>query len=317
MLRHRSRSILAAVAAGCFALSGLVGCSSPAASDPYEAITASATTAWDPLQINIGIQGNGGGSLVSIDPSDIGVLIDSAAGKGAVHVAIPASTLGMDASAIASLGAKGSSIDFDLVYDGNALFVRSPIVGQMLPLLLAGDLPKGDLSGWLRLGTVAELATLGGAFGGVAPAVPAPTATGTSLKDVLDAMGVTLTTVGSENHGGVATQHLRATVDASKLLANPAFGALNSMQQSQMRNALNSSSITGDVWVDPVKHHVVEIDLHVADKTQASQTATISLQFHDPDGTIATTTPTTHVDIPAKTLLTDLMKLVGPGLPTS
>src|SRR5262249_29374142 len=155
-----------------------------------------AKTSWDPIQVNVGIQGNDGTSNVSIDPSAIALLIDGKAGKGALHVSIPASTLQMDASTLAALGANGSTIDFDGVFDGQALYVRSPLVGQMLTLLLANDIPKGDLSGWLRLGTVAEFQSLVGSLGaGAGSDLPAPSVAGDgSLKSVLDEMGVTLTT---------------------------------------------------------------------------------------------------------------------------
>jgi hypothetical protein len=61
-------------------------------------------------------------------------------------------------------------------------------------------------------------------------------------------------------------------------------------------------------------NHVVEVDGHVVATKDATQSATITIKLGSPDGTVPTTAPSTFVDVPVKTIVSNLMTLIGQGL---
>ena len=181
-------------------------------------------------------------------------------------------------------------------------------------------MPSGDLTGWLRFGTkddLAGLAALAGGTGGVGslPSFAAPSiGDAPSLKTALEDAGVTLTVAGVEKHDGADAYHLKAAVDSTKLLQNKTFDSVSPTQLDQVTTALKDVTLSADVWVDKASNHLTEVDLHVVGTADSTQTADITVKLSDPDGSIATTGPTTFVDVPIKTIVGNLMTLIGQGL---
>lgn len=297
------------------------GCASAAPPpDAYQLLTTSTKTAWDPVQVNIGISVTAAGKTVSLDPKDIAFVIDSGGGKGAIHVGISAAELGVPASALAKLGIDGDSLAFDLVYAGDALFVRSAMLAPTLKVLLGpiGKLPAGDLTGWLKLGTkdeVAAFAAMSGAAALPPSAAPSGGDEGAGAKATLEAAGITLAIVGSEQHNGTDLQHIKVAVDTAKLASNPAFlaGAGNGPQTAQTLAMIKGLSFGGDLWLDPSDHRIVEADVHMAAANNAAESGDVTMTAHDPDGSLSLDPPTSTIDIPIAPLFSEIMKLITKG----
>jgi len=315
-VRHRLASLVVGLVL--LLVSGLLGgCSSPAATDPYQLLEASTKTAWNPVQVNVGFQVKAGTQDVTLDRSSIGVVIDSAAGKGAVHLTFPATSLGIPKATLTQLGVTGNSIDFDAVFDGDALYAKSPLFTTLVPQLLAGEVPEGNLADWLRFGTRAEFAALAALAGNPGAASAAPSSGSGSFKTDLEAAGFTISLIGTDKLASGDAHHLKVTIDSEKLLNSPQAKARGEAQLGQARAALAAIDLSADIWVQTATNHIVEIDGHATPKGTSTGAATFTIVFHDPDGTIPLEAPAKHVDLPTAKLLQNLMTLVGSGLPTS
>jgi len=303
---------LAAVVAAC-------GSSTSGDIDPYRIASDASKAALDPVQVNVGFEVKDGATTVTVDPSAFGFVVDHDAGTGALHVSVPTAALGMEAKDLADLGITGSTVDFDIVYDGNGLYARSPILATVLTMVLqpSGDLPSGDLTGWLRLGTKADLAGLLDQFGksGSVPSFAAPSpGDATALKAALTDAGITLKLAGTEQHDGSDAYHLTVAVDGTKVLASKMFDSVTRTQLDEMTTALKEVTISGDIWIDKASNHVVEVDGHIVAVKDATQTANITIKIGSPDGSVSTEAPGTFVDVPLKSIVTNLMTLIGQGL---
>jgi hypothetical protein len=285
--------------------------------DAYDLVTSSLKTGWDPVQVNVGIKLTVLGQTIALDPKDIAILIDSHGGKGAIHVAITASELGVPASAFAKAGIPGDSIDFDVIYAGDALYVKSPMLAPTLKTLLGpvGKLPAGDLTGWLKLGTKDELAAFAAMSGAAArPPSAAPSAdVGATTKTSLEGAGIALAIVGTEKHNGVDAEHIKVAIDTAKLAANPAFAgsAGSGAQAAQTLAMLKALALSGDLWLDPASHRILEADLHLAAANNAAQSGDLTVTARDPDGSVSLDPPAATVDVPIGPLFNELMKLVS------
>ncbi len=261
----------------------------PAALTDPNAILARATSApMDQVEVKIGIKTSGStsGSDISIDPDSIVITIDSQAGKGSFHLSLPSSALGSDASMLGALGASGDTIDLDVLFDGQAVYAKSPLAASLLPLLMAqsGQTISGDLTGWLRLGTADDFAALGETFGALPGASPGasaapevlPSFDPKQLQADLEASGVTLTYAGTESHNGVDADHLTMTIDGQKLATGPLASDMPSIGGSQLQDLANAGTLTADAWFDHSTGRVMELDL------QGTDSSGCDVQPHDP-----------------------------------
>jgi hypothetical protein len=258
-----------------------------------------------------------GGETVTLDPADLAIVIDAAAGKGAFHMSLPVAGLRIPASALAELGVTGDSIDLDIVEDGQALYAKSPLFRPMIRMLMgrAGDLPAGDLGGWLKLGTNAELLAFAAMAGGAvpAPSASAPAENAASLKSYLDGAGVTLTLAGTEKHGGVDAQHVKVAIDSAKLAANPNFrmGARAGAGGADIDAMMKQLSLSGDLWIDGSAKRVLEMDFHIAQASGGSETADMAITAHDPDGTVSLDAPSSSVHLSLQTLFSRVLEMMS------
>lgn len=293
--------------------------SSSTSPDPYQILSTSTKASWNPVQVNIGLDVKDGTTTVTIDPSALGIVVDHEAGTGALHIAVPTASLGIDASSLAQFGITGSTLNLDIVYDGQALYGKSPVLAALLTMILqpSGDLPAGDLTGWLRFGAKADLAGLAGLAGGSGdlPSFAAPSAgDAVALKTALQDAGVTLTGGAVEQHDGADAYHIKVAIDGTKLLANKLFDSVSRAQINQMSTALKDVTLSGDLWIDKASNHIREFDAHIVATSDAKQAATLTIKLGAPDGTVPTTAPTSAVDIPLKSIVTNVMSLIGKGL---
>ena len=316
-MRHRLAPFIALLLA--FAAVVAACGSSSTSSDPYKILSDASKASWNPVQVNVGLDVKDGSTTVTIDPSAFGFVADKSAWTGALHLSVSTAALGIDAKTLAQLGITGSTLDLDVVYDGLALYGKSPLFATVLAMILqpSGDLPSGDLTGWLRIGTKEDLAgLLGSAAGsGSMPSFAAPSpGDPVALKTALEGAGVTLTSSGTEQRNGAEAYHLKVAIDGIKLLANKAFDSVSRAQVDQVTAALKDVTLSGDIWIDKASSHIVEVDAHVAATKDSTQTATVTVKIGSPDGTVSTAAPSSFVDVPIKTIVTNLMTLIGQGL---
>ena len=313
---HRRFAPLAALL---LILSALVAaCGGSSTADPYELLSKAMNADRDPVQVNFGISATAEDTTMSIDPASIGVVIDEGAGSGAVHVSIAAADLGIDPADLAELGVTEDSIDLDVVWNGDAAYARSPILGTVLEMALAGsgELPSGDLTGWLRLGTAEELAGLMELLGsGAIPQVtPPPAGDAAALKQQLEAAGITLKIAGTEQRDGVEATHVTIELDVDKALASDYAGTVPAGQLADVKRALEEYDLEASLWIETSSSQLVELAVNGTSKADSSEVVAIVVKVGDPDGTIETSAPTDFVELPLDALVTNLMQLLGPGL---
>jgi hypothetical protein len=293
-----------------------------AVTDPSEIVARAVAAPMDQVEVKVGIKTSGSTSGdISIDPDSLVVTIDSQAGKGSFHLSLPASALGSDASMLGVLGATGDTIDLDVLYDGQAVYAKSPLAATLLPLLMAqsGQTISGDLTGWLRLGTADDFAALGGTLGVLPGASPGASAVPEALPSLdpqqlqadLAASGVTLTYAGTESHNGVDADHLTMTIDGQKLASGPLASDMPSIGSSQLQDLANAGTLTADAWFDHSTGRVMEIDLNGTDNSGATFAVTILVST--PSST-SLDAPSSYTDVPIGPLLQTLMQSFGGSL---
>ena len=256
---------LALVVAAC----GAAAPSAPAAADGYTAASKVFDAPLDRVKVNVGVTTTGS-DAIEIKPEAIELVVDQASGKGSVHLSIPSKALGSDAAALGALGG-GDTIDIDALFDGQGLYVKSPLAAAVLPFLaMQGvQVPTGDLSGWLKLGTAEELSGITGMLGAMPEASDNPAnelkdLDPAALKQKLEDAGVTVTVVGQEQRNGVNSEHLLLNVDLKKLEASDLAGQLPTDQLPGLGDAAASGTLSADVWLDAATGRPNEIALHAA-----------------------------------------------------
>jgi hypothetical protein len=285
----------------------------PAAADAYEVTGKVFDAPMDRLKINVGVTSTGS-DAVEIKPDAIQLIVDTKAGKGSLHLSLPAKALGSEGASLGALGG-GDTIDIDALFDGQGLYVKSPLAATLLPLLATQgvQVPSGDLSGWLKLGTAQELGGFMGAIGGAdASADPGElkNLSPAELKKELEDAGVTVTVVGREQRNGVDSDHLQLSVDLKKLEASNLAKELPADQLGALGGAASNGTLSADVWLDATSGRPNEIALHVAD---GSDKAEIQVLISDP-GDVALDTPAQFVEVPLAPLLMPLLQNFGGAL---
>ncbi len=298
------------------AILAVAGCSgAPATTDPYDLARKAMDAKWDTVQIDLAINAKDATSTIKIDPGAMRMVIDSKSGKALVHVAVPVSALGADAASLKALGVTGDSVDIDVVYDGAALYAKSPVLGNLLGSLLAqsGQMPSGDMTGWLRLGTKEDFASMGGS---VASEAPTSSLDAAGLKKDLEANGVTLTFVGTESRNGVDANHVKAAVDITKLgEGSKALGQLGGTQLDQIKALAKTGTISLDFWTDRSSNKLVEADLHFVQTGTSAGTADFVVTLKAPDAGTSFDAPSSYTDLPVKSLLGSFLQMFGGSVP--
>jgi hypothetical protein len=301
---------LAFVVAAC----GATTPSAPAAADAYQAAGKVFDAPLERVKVNVGVTTTGS-DAIDIKPDAIELVVDQTAGKGSIHLSLPAKALGSDAAALGALGG-GDTIDIDALFDGQGLYVKSPLAATLLPLLaMQGvQVPTGDLSGWLKLGTAEELSGVVGAIGAMPegsanPAGELKDLSPADLKTKLEDAGVTVTVVGTEQRNGVSSEHLLVNVDLKKLEASDLAKELPADQLSGL-GAAASGTLTADVWLDAANGRPNEIQLHASDGTDK---ADITVLVSDP-GDVSLDAPASFVEVPIAPLLAPLLQQFGGAL---
>lgn len=294
----------------------VAGCGNSAGtSDPYELLRRAGTATMDQVQVDIGANIKSSTQTLTFDPGAIRIVVDKTAGKGSFHLSLPTSALGIPAAQLAQLGVTGNSIDLDALWDGQALYAKSPVLGAVMPAFAAQmgiTLPSGDLTGWLKLLSKTDLDTFGG--GAITSPSAGPTmGDAATIKKSLEDAGVTLTLAGTESKNGVNANHIKGTVDSAKLLASPAMANVSASQRSQVEAALKDATVTFDIWTDASSNRFVEIDLHMVGKTSTSGSIDVTVGLSTPSSPNFDT-PSGAVEIPTMQIVGKLIQMFGASL---
>lgn len=299
--------------------------------DPYTVLDRAVTVGWQQVKINVGFsldvpaqQVDGlsmPGTAIHIDPSSLQATIDTQTGRGSLALSIPLVALGQQPSA---LGPLVQSLDAELLFDGAALFLKSPLLPLYLQGgggILFGSPIEGDLTGWVRLGSLADFDKLGGVGGllgsmtgfgpGFLGALPIPSAgSPAELQAFIEDFGVTVVSAGSASDGGVDTHHLTATIDLAKLAESRQLAAFTGFGRDQLQGVFDASkqlTATADLWVEKGTGRLRTFRLNARTLTAPVATVVVVIQLADPDPGTTFDAPATFTDVP-------LVQLFGTGI---
>jgi hypothetical protein len=302
---------LAAVLAAC-------GPTAQTTSDPYELVRRSQSATWDRLQVDVGITVSGSEAF-SIDPSALRFAVDTEAGKVNVHIALPIAALGDAATELQALGITGETLELDVIWDGDALYAKSPLGNVLAALMIqAGEIPTGDMTGWLKLMTKAEFESLVDMVGGGAGIpdpddLPIPSAAdAATMKSQLEEMGITLTHAGTASRNGADVDKVTGTVDLEKLAQSETFQDLNS--DSPLDLDPEDGTLSFDLYFDRPNARLVGIDIHAASKSDPTETAEVTINIHDPDAGVGFDAPAGATEVPLLEMLGTLFEAFGGDL---
>jgi hypothetical protein len=309
----------------------VVGCS-PAATptpppDPQTVLQAASKASY-PAKIEIIVGGSytSAGSTTQLPDGLLTIDVDTSAGVGSVHLAVPASLLGADgAAALAQLGVTGDSITFDVLYDGTALYAKSPVmpalVSQLAALAPTTQIPQLTADTWARLIDQATLKELGSAAGGAvesaAPSASSPTA---DAKAVLDEIGATMT-LGPQTTGpGGPANDVQITIDPAKAKAYiEAHPEQFPTTQLQTLSSLGSlTSLSADVLVDVATSRLEQVTVSAAGTENGTETSlSLKVGIAEAPSSVSFATPSGAVDLPLVTILGPMISglMTGGGLP--
>jgi hypothetical protein len=290
---------------------------SPTTTDPYAILAEGLDASYDRVMVQVGIQAESDAGDITIPPEAITFVVDSAAGAGTMRVALPAEALGIAASDLAAMGIQGDTIELEVLFAGDALYAKSPLFASLLPLLMmqTGQTIEGDLTGWLRLGTAEDFASMAGAMGAAPVESADPDALAAldpaQLKADLEEAGVTVTYVGTEPRDDETVEHVAVAVDLEKLAASDLVDQLPADQLSQLEGVAGDGSLAMNLYFDVATGALREIDVTASGDGQGG---TITVLLTDP-GDVAIEPPADFADVPVAELFGALLPMImGGGL---
>lgn len=302
--------------------------------DPYAVLDQARTANYDRLQVNLGFTVDVDAQTdpnfpdvqrpatsISVDPSLITAAAETKTGRWYVRLAVPLDALGMGNQGI-PMGLPFASIDLEALSDGTDLFVKSPL----LPMALGGvgGAPiTGDMTGWVRLGSVESLAPLGGSmffpfgFGGV-PTFPTadilPAAgDAAALKAFLTELATTVEYVGTETVEGIELVHLKGGVNIVNLVQSQRFLSLTGMTRDQIQGIAQMEGkigISTEIWVNKASGRLATLRFDGTSVEAPVGTVGVILRIAEPGPEISFEAPATFANVD----LTELMGNQFPGI---
>lgn len=301
----------------------IAGCGGGSNKDPYQLVyAASKASSSDVVQIKVGVAVQGTTPL-TISPDAFRLTVDPKTKRFQMQVELPVADLDIPAVQLQAVGVTGDTISADLLWDGDAVYLNSPVAAKVLSILMTEFrlTPPANLAGWLRLGTAAELAALVGQLPmpSIAPVASEPAVTdGASLKKRLEPNGITLTYVETVSRSGITANHVAVAFDWTKLAANPALKSLGGDQQRQLTMLQSQADVSVDLWLDASTSKLVEIAARVAPKAGTAsgipEQVVIVVQFRAPGAGTTLEAPATYTEVPLTPLIGSLVEQVGKGL---
>jgi hypothetical protein len=310
------------------ALLAVAGCGA-ANPDPYAVIDQARTANYDRIQVSLGFtaevaaQGDPNfpdvqvpATSINVDSRSITAAADIPTGRWYVRLAVPLDALGM--GNLGPFGVPFDAVDLEALSDGTDLFVKSPL----LPMAfqgVGGLQVEGDLTGWVRLGSVEALAPLGGSmlfpFGmpGDAPAlpgtlpIPSP-GDAAALRTLLTELGGTVEYAGTETVDGVELVHLKGGLNIVKLVQSEHFMNLTGMGRDQLQGIVameGKIGISTDIWVNKANGRLTTLRIEGTSIEAPVATVALVLEIAEPGPEITFEAPAAFTDV-------NLEELIGP-----
>jgi hypothetical protein len=318
------------------ALLAVAGCGG-ANPDPYAVLDQARTANYDRIQVSLGFTAEVAAQAdpnfpvqapaksINVDPSWITAAADIPTGRWHVRLAVPLDALGM-----ANLGPFGlpfDAVDLEALSDGTDLYVQSPL----LPMYfqgVGGPPVDGDLTGWVRLGSVEALAPLGGSMlfpfgmGGV-PGLPAnlpipPEGDAAALRTLVTELGGTVEYAGTETVDGVELVHLKGGLNIVKLVQSQQFMDLTGMGRDQLQGIVAMEGrigISTDIWVNKASGRLTTLRIEGTSIQTPVATIVVTLQVAEPGPEITFEAPAAFTDLDLENLIGNQFPGVGvPGI---
>ena len=311
------------------ALLALAGCGG-ANPDPYAVLDQARTANYDRIQVSLGFTMDVAAqsdpnfpnvqmpaTSINVDPSLITAAAEFSTARWSVRLAVPLDALGMGSQG--PFGMPFDAIDLEALSDGSDLYVHSPLLPLMLQGPFGGDggVPvEGDLTGWVRLGSVEALAPLGGSmlfpFGigdvpALPPAFPMPSAgDAAALKTLLTELGGTVEYAGTETLNGVELVHLKGGLNVVKLVQSQHFMNLTGMGRDQLQGILameGKIGISTDIWVNKANGRLTTLRIEGTSIEAPVATVTVVLQVAEPGPEVTFDAPAAFADINLEELI--------------
>jgi hypothetical protein len=301
----------------------VAGCGFGENHDPYALLDRAWSTGWERVQVQLGFTldtPNTGGDFMpipghmQIDPSAVTAIIDTKTRQWHLTVSIPQGATGLDPLLLGAFGPGVASLDAEVLYDGEHVFAKSPLLQGFLQSVPLGSPPiEGDLTGWLRLGSGDDLQSFTGAgnplgmllFGAGLPqlgALPLP-AQGdpANLRQFFEDFGVVAEYKGTEHRNGSEAHHVAAGLDFEKLARSQRFATLAGLGRDQLQGVADSArqvAIGSDLWFDKATGRLVGLQLSVQTLQGESTKASVVLNLMDPPAGNPFEAPATFTDVP-------------------
>ncbi len=313
------------------ALLAVAGCGG-ANPDPYSVIDQARTANYDRIQVSLGFtaevaaQGDPNfpdmqmpATSINVDPSWITAAADLPTGRWHVRLAVPLDALGM--GNLGPFGLPFEAVDVEALSDGTDIYVKSPL----LPLAfqgLGGPAVGGDLTGWVRLGSVEALAPLGGEMlfpfgmpnsGPALPgALPIPSAgDAAALRTLVTEIGGTVEYAGTETVNGVELVHLKGGLNIVKLVQSQQFMNLTGMGRDQLGAIAameGKIGISTDIWVNKASGRLTTLRIEGTSIEAPVATLVLTLQIAEPGPEVTFEAPAAFTDV-------NLADLIGNPFP--
>lgn len=324
------RTTIVAVSALAVALA-VGGCGSAASSptpppDAGSVLTAASKASY-PTKLEISIAGSvtSAGTTVSLPDKALTIDVDTSAGVGSFHLAIPVSVLGADAGpALKALGVTGDTLTVDALYDGKAVYAMSPLlpalIAQLSALSSGTPLPTLAADAWAKLIDEATLKQLASsATTAAASAAPISSMSPDDIKATLDKAGATMTLGAQTTGAGGPANDVKITIDPAKakayMLAHPE--QFPSSQVSTISAMGDLSTVSFDVLVDVATSRVEQVSMTAAGKQDGKDvSATLQVNIGEAPASVSFAAPSDAVDVPLVKILGPLVgSMLGGGFP--
>ena len=320
--------VSAAALAATLAVAGCSPAATPTPPPDPQSLLAAASKANYPskLEITMGGSFTASGATTALPDKLLVIDVDTAAGVGSVHLAIPASLLGADgAKTLAQFGVTGDSLTLDVLYDGSALYAKSPalpaLVSELATLAAGVTMPQLTGDTWAKVldeATIKQLTS--SAQGAVESAAPAASAADTAA--ILDEIGASLTLGPQTTGAGGPANDVKLSVDPAKLkaymLAHPE--QFPTTQLSSISALGTLTAVSADVLVDVATSRIEEVSLTIGASASGSDvTLTAKVDIAEAPAGVSFAAPSGAVDLPlvqiVAPLVQSLLSAGGSGLP--
>ena len=319
----------AAIVAAAIAVSGCSAAASPTPPPDATSILTSAGKATYPTKLEMTFGGSvtSGSTTTNLPDKLLVIDVDTAAGAGAVHLAVPTALLGSDAAPqLAALGVTGDTLSLDVLFDGKALYAKSPLLPALMSQLSllggASDLPTLSADTWAMLLDEATLKEImSSASTAVESAAPSTSISPDAMKAQLDQAGVTLT-VGAQTTGaGGPANDVKLSIDPAKLKAymEAHSDQFPSGTAQQLASLDTLTSLSADALVDVATSRIEQVSVTGAATASGSAVSfTFKMSIADAPAGTSFSAPSGAVDVPIVKILGPLLSgMFSGGLPGS